>query len=171
MIRKKQVCICLLFLVFIFCVYNISSIANPIPVYPDPKPTFEPTTAITQVQNESFVLWLILIWFLDIALNTLFLYGGFLLLVRLHMESTGWFSQVPRKTIVIGIFLLSIAGIISEWLIGSWLGGIFFIAIVVFVITYLLSQYLFKLKSSSSLFIAFYMIVLNLISWAIIYSL
>ena len=171
MIREKHMWVCLLFSVFILCLHTTSSFANPIPVYPDPKPTFEPSTAITNAQNANFVLWLLLIWCLDVALNTLFLYGGFLLLVRFNMESTGWFSQISRNNMVAGILLLSVAGITSEWLIGSWLGGIIFIASVVFITTYFLGKYFFELKSGSSLFIAGYMVVLNLVSWAIIFLL
>jgi hypothetical protein len=160
------------FFLFFCIIYLLSTFvqANPIPVYPDPKPTFEPDTIVSHIQDGNFILWLLLIWFLDIALNTLFLYGGFLLLVWFHLKSEGWFHLLSRKHMIAFVVLLSSAGILSEWLLGSWIGGIVVVALVVFFSVLFLSKLLFNLDTRCSLFLAMYLLMVNLIIWAVIFS-
>jgi hypothetical protein len=159
--------IILLLLTSLFCIFVISGSANPIPVYPDPSPHFQPSRAVSDVQESSFVTWLLLVWCLDIGANTVFLYGGFYILSFFNLSSTSWFNQIPRQKMITAILLLSIGGILSEWLIGSWLGGFFFIGLIVFFLVYLFGSYYFDLDRVSTMVLSVYMVIVNLISWTL----
>lgn len=156
---------------FMLCVQCILVYANPIPVYPDPKPTFMPSIPLSTVQDSGFIVWLFLVWFLDIAVNTLLLYAGFLLLIRFQMESEEWFTTISRIRMVAGILILSIAGIVSEWLIGFWISGLVLVAGIVFITTYELGIHFFELNPRSSLVLSVFLVVLNAISWTVIFML
>ncbi|HMA83121.1 MAG TPA: hypothetical protein VKP59_02720, partial [Candidatus Thermoplasmatota archaeon] len=59
---------------FVFFMVSMSVLfstcpANPIPVYPETTPSFEPAAAINDVQQPGFLIWLILVSFLDFAAN------------------------------------------------------------------------------------------------------
>lgn len=170
MMNRKIVVILFFLSISLICLDYILVQANPIPVYPDPKPTFEPNEILSNIQDGNFIIWILLIWCLDLAVNTLFLYGGFLLLVRFNLKSDGWFYLISRKNMIAVILLLSTAGILSEWLIGSWIGGIVVIALVVFLSVFFLSKQFFNLDNRCSLFLACYLVIVNMISWTIIFS-
>lgn len=165
--KGKALMLTLLLLTSILSFFIISSSANPIPVYPDPSPQFQPTKAVSDVQESSFVLWVLLVFCLDIGLNTIFLYGGFYLLRFLKLASSSWFNQIPRQNMITAIVLLSIGGILSEWLIGSWLGGFFFISLLVFFLVYLFGLHYFNLDRVSTMVLSVYMVIVNLISWTL----
>lgn len=147
------------------------SLANPIPVYPETTPSFQPATAITDVQQPGFALWLVLVTLLDFAANMLFLYVGLFLLVLFRIEKETWFNTISRRKIVSSVAVLSFFGILSEWLLGSSIGSLLVIAAIVFIVTFLVGFKWFDLRVSASSLLAGYMVFANVISWAIIFLL
>jgi hypothetical protein len=168
---KNTVFLFLLFFIFLIMLLPMSGLANPIPVYPETTPSFQPASAITDVQQPGFALWLVLVTLLDFAANMLFLYLGLFLLVLFKMEKESWFSTISRRKLVSSVVVLSFFGILSEWLLGSSIGSLLVIAAIVFIVTFLVGFKWFDLRVSASSFLAGYMVFANVISWAIIFLL
>lgn len=158
----------ILFFCFLFTILS-SVAANPIPVYPDPQPEFELSFAFSDVQDGGFVIWLILVSFLDFAANLLFIYAGFFVLIKFNFESTEWFTTISRLRLISSVFLLSFTGIISEWVLGSWLGSFVFVAGLVFVLVFFLGSCVFNLKLSSTFFLSAFMVFVNIVSWTLLF--
>lgn len=165
----KNVVIFSLLLFTLIILLPMLSLANPIPVYPETSPSFQPATAITDVQQPGFALWLVLVTLLDFAANMLFLYVGLFLLVLFRIEKETWFNTISRRKIVSSVAVLSFFGILSEWLLGSSIGSLLVIAAIVFIVTFLVGFKWFDLRVSASSFLAGYMVFANVISWTIIF--
>jgi len=171
--KVKKTLLFSLFLLFFMVSMSVlfsTCAANPIPVYPETTPSFEPAAAINDVQQPGFVIWLILVSFLDFAANILFLYAGLVLLVMVKLQKEPWFTRISRYRLISGVLLLSTFGILSEWLLGSSIGSLLFIAAIVFIVTFLIGMKWFDLRFVASSFLAGYMVLANVISWIIIFS-
>ena len=168
--KKIVLSLSILFFILLTNVLIVTCSANPIPVYPETNPSFEPASGINDIREPGFVIWLALVSLLDFAANMLFLYAGLFLLIVFKLQKESWFIRISRYRLISGVLLLSTLGILSEWLIGSSLGSLLFIALIVFVVTFLIGLKWFDLKIVSSSVLSGYMVFANVISWIIIFS-
>jgi hypothetical protein len=158
-------------LLIIFFLLKISSFAsaNPIPVFPDPQPTFQ-SQQIGNIADSGFQIWIIFIFLLDYACNILILYSGLYILSKIGLLKETDLTDFSRLLFIASVFIISIFGILVEWLLGFWIIGLILVLFFVFLSYILVSIYLLKINFKNSTFLGFYAIVINLIIWLVIFS-
>ncbi len=158
----------------IISVYLLSApiiVSNPIPVYPDPTPNYHPPTYVTP-PTFSFVYWLLFVFLMDFSIDILIMYVGLFVLDKKHgSQKLLFFKDFSRLYFVGSVLIISLVGIVTEWLLGMWIGGVFISLGIIFLSFYLVSKKLFHLLMLQSIFMGVFAIVINSITWIVIFSL
>lgn len=159
---------------FIVSLYLLSVpiiLSNPIPVYPDPTPDYHPPTYVTSSTN-SFVYWLLFVFLVDFSIDVLIIYVGlFILDKKRGYQKLLVFEDFSRLYFVGSVLLISLIGILTEWLLGMWIGGVFITLGIIFLSFYLVSKKLFRLSMHQCIFMGVFAIIINSVTWIVIFSL
>lgn len=143
--------------------------ANPIPVFPDPEPVYQsPITYVSS--NHSISFWIPLVFLFDFAANLLVLYLGFFLLLKLRWMQYDYFVEISRKQFIVAAGIISVLGIVSEFLLGTWYIGLIFVLGIVFVSYFYVSSYIFHLSKRNCFVISFCAVMINIITWMIVFQ-
>jgi hypothetical protein len=147
-------------LLLLLC-FKANVVANPIPIEPHPE------TDIPSIPHGLGITtgWIIAIFILDFFLDILLLYAGVLLLGRLNLLSPQQVFAMPKTTFFSAIFLISLVGFSSEWILGTTLWALFVILWFVLFSFAIVARYLFKFKWSNALYLGGFASIINLLVW------
>jgi len=148
----------------VFCVFSV--IANPIPIYPDPNMEFSGQSNVSMVP----FYWIIFVFIIDFFIDILIVYAGILLLDRFDMIKNRNVLDFSKKTFIFSVAIISIVGLISELLFGSWIGGIILALFFIFLSFVFVSKYILKINWANSSRMGFFAIIINIIVWSIVFS-
>ncbi len=160
-----------LFIGTLYLLYIPIALSNPIPVYPDPQADYQPPTVISS-SNSFFGYWLLFVFLLDFSIDVLIMYVGLYVISKLHTsQAFSFFEDFSRLYFTGSVLLISLIGILTEWLIGMWIGGVLITLCIIFLSFYIVSKKLFHLSTPHSIFMGIFAITINIISWVAIFSL
>jgi len=114
-------------------------------------------------------MWISGLFIIDFFLNLLILYGGLYLLERFKLsdfEDLHNFFQ--KKMMFLGACIITLAGLLSEMYLLSWVGGMLGVLIIVFLSYVLVSRYLLELQWANSIRIALIAVTVNIAVWSIL---
>lgn len=143
--------------------------ADPIPVYPKtPIGSGGVNNGISQVTSIS-LSWIILVFLLDLGINILIIYSGIILLRYLNRVSNSFLIDLPKKNILLSVFIISSIGIISEVIFGLWIGGLMIVVLFIFLSFLLTAKKLLSLDWSDGSILGIVAIIINITTWSIIF--
>ena len=160
--KRKFILINLSF--FIFTIPFVS--ANPIPVFPNPEPSYvSPVTYVSS--NQGLSLLIPFVFLLDFAANLLIIYFCFFLLDKAHLISLEEFQRISRYQIILTAGIISCFGILFEFLLGTWITGLGIILLVVFISYYIFCSYFFHISKNTTLYFSIIAVLINIGTWSI----
>ena len=148
----------------ILCV--VSVVANPIPVYPDPKPEFSGSNDIGTIS----LGWISLVFVIDFFVDILIVYAGIYLLDASNLVKNRDVLDFSKKTFLFAVVLISIVGLLSELIFGAWIGGLIVALFFIFLSFVFVSKYLFKLSLANSFRMGFFAIIVNIVVWIVFFT-
>ena len=152
-------------LIFFWLSYGVG--ANPIPVYPDPKPTLVFSGSV-----EPFpVMWLGLIFLINFCIDILILYFGLMILDRFKVLPEGYVISLSKGLFFGSVVVISSLGLGVEYVLGSWIGGLIIAGLVIFLSFVFVGHFLLRLSGMNSVRMGFFALMSNIVIWTIFYSL
>lgn len=160
-----------LFVVSLFLIQLPIIDSNPIPVYPDPKPNYHPPIYFTSATS-SFGYWLLFVFLLDFSIDILITYVGlFILDKKRGSQKLLFFDDFSRLYFIGSVLLISLIGLLTEWFLGMWIGGLFITLGIIFLSFYFVAKKLFGLLPHQCIFMGIFAIIINSITWIVIFAL
>ena len=151
---------------FVFVSLSIICSANPIPVYPNLEPTL-----VSGGTSESFPgLWLGFIFIINFCVDILILYGGLLVLDRFQVLPEEYVFNLSKIVFFVAVGLISITGLVVEYFLGAWFGGLLLAALVILCSFIFVGRWLLKLSWGNSIRLGVFALTINIIMWIIFYS-
>ena len=167
MIIKSSTWFVFLYLTFSIMCFSISGLANPIPVYPDPEPTLISYSG----GSESFpFVWILLIFIINFCVDVLILYGGLLLLDRLRAIPEEYVLSLSKSRLFTAVGLISLTGVVVEYILGSWVGGLLLAAIVILGSFVFVGNWLLSLSWPNSFRLGGFALLINIVLWIVFYT-
>lgn len=155
-------------LVGFFLLLSLSIIcsANPIPVYPNPEPSL-----VSGGTSESFPgFWLVLLFIINFCVDILILYGGLLVLDRFQVLPEEYVFNLSKIVFFIAVGLISSTGLLVEYFLGAWFGGLLLAALVILCSFVFVGRWLLCLAWANSVRLGVFAVTINIIMWIIFYS-
>ncbi|MFO7677944.1 MAG: hypothetical protein R6V50_06155 [Thermoplasmatota archaeon] len=153
-------------LFFILCC-GFVAIANPIPVYPNPEPVIYGSVDIESVSIQRIILVYIANFFLDI----LIVYMGLFIIDRSNLLDNKNVLNYSKTTFFLAVGIISMIGLISELLLGSWIGGLILALFIIFFSFVFVSKYILLLSRANSYRMGFFALIINLLVWILFFTL
>jgi hypothetical protein len=140
-------------------------VANPIPIEPHPE------TDLQSVPHGQGITtgWIIAVFIIDFFLDTLLVYAGVLLLGRFNLLLPQQVFAMPKTTFFLAIFLISLVGFSSEWILGTTFWSLFVIVCLVLLSFFIAARYLFKFTWSNALYLGGFASFINLLVWIMLF--
>ena len=158
------------YLMLIMCflvIFSFCGIANPIPVYPDP----EPTLVVSGGSAPFPIVWLGLIFLINFCVDILILYGGLLLLDHFQVLPEDYVLLISKSVFFISVGLISFIGLVVEYILGAWIGGLLLAAGVIFCSFVFVGRWLLKISLVNGVRLGLFALVVNIVLWTVFYSL
>ena len=154
----------LILLIPVVCVY--SAFANPIPVYPDPEPVISGQIHYPPPMIE----WVIIVFILDFFIDILIVYTGIYLLDKSNLIQNRDILNFSKISFLSSVGIISIVGLLSELVFGSWAGGLIIALIIIYFSFVFVSKYILKINWKNSCRMGFFAIIVNIVVWIVIFS-
>ncbi|UCF13430.1 MAG: hypothetical protein JSW06_04015 [Thermoplasmatales archaeon] len=142
------------------------SAGNPIPVYPDPEPVYYDSISVSSLN----IAWIAIVFIMDFLINILIIYGGIYLLYHYNLVTIKYVFDFPKTTLLMSVFIISLLGLISELLLGSWIGGLMIALLFIFLSFVLVSKYLLRLSWINSIRMGLIALLINIIVWIAVFT-
>jgi hypothetical protein len=151
---------------FVLLSVSIICSANPIPVYPNPEPTL-----ISAGTSESFPgLWLGVIFIINFCVDILILYGGLLVLDSFQVLPEEYVFNLSKIVFFVAVGLISFTGLIVEYFLGAWFGGLLLAALVILCSFVFIGRWLLRISWGNGIRLGSFALTINIIMWIIFYS-
>ncbi len=161
---SSAVAVLLILLTPIVCVYSI--FANPIPVYPDPEPVI-----LGQINYTSpMVEWVLIVFVLDLFIDILIVYAGIYILDKSNLIQNRDVLDFSKISFFSAVGIISIVGLLSELVFGSWAGGLLIAIIIIYFSFVFVSKYILKINWKNSYRMGFFALIVNIVVWIVIFS-
>ncbi len=147
-----------------FC-FSVS--ANPIPATPNDTVVTQHFSSFSQSMT---IIIFPLIFIIDFILDLLILYGALVLLNQSNLLDMFEVFSFRTRRILLSALLVSIIGFVAEVLLGSWRVGLLVVLVMVFCSFSLVSYYLLYLDKKNALRVGFIAIVVNSITWLVLFN-
>ena len=151
-------------LVPILCVLPV--LANPIPVYPDPEPVFSGPSNISTLP----IAWILIVFVLDFFIDILIIYTGIYLLDKSNLIKNRNVLDFSKRTLLLAVVVISMVGLLSELIFGTWIGGLIFALFFIFLSFVFVSKYILKLSWANSYRIGFFAVIVNIVVWIVVFT-
>jgi len=142
------------------------SAGNPIPIYPDPEPVYYGSIGVSSLN----IAWIAIVFIMDFFINILIIYGGIYLLHRYNLVTIKNVFDFSKTTLLMSVFIISLVGLISELILGAWIGGLLIALLFIFLSFVLVSKYLLKLSWINSLRMGLIALLINIIVWIAVFT-
>lgn len=155
----------ILSILFLF-IFTFAVIGNPIPVFPDPDVI---SIGFENIESVNLI-WMIFVFLVDFCINIFIVYGGIFLLYyfgQIKHEDVFDFSKI---IFLISILIISIVGIGSELIFGTWLIGLVFALITIFISYIMVMKYLLKFSWLNCFLMGFFALIINIFFWLVIFA-
>lgn len=164
----KYTWLCYLLIIIGWLIFtHLSACGNPIPVYPSPDPDlFSPA----QVSQPFPLIWIFLIFLLNVGVDILILYSGLLLLDRFSLFPEEYVMHLSKTTFLLAVSMISLIGISVELVLGAWLGGLVLAAIIIWSSFLVVGGMILHLTISNGLRLATYALLINIVVWTVFYT-
>ena len=167
MIIKSKIRFGFLCLTFSIIYFSMCVVANPIPVYPDPEPTLISYSG----GSEPFpFVWIVLIFVINFCVDVLILYGGLLLLDRFRVIPEEYVLSLSKSRLFTAVGLISFTGVVVEYILGSWIGGLLLAALVIMGSFVFVGNWLLNLSWPNSFRLGGFALLINIVLWIIFYT-
>ena len=153
----------ILFLSFFFVTM---SAGNPIPIYPDPEPVYYGSNGVSSLN----IAWIAIVFIMDFFIDILIIYGGIYLLHRYNLVTIKNAFDFSKTTLLLSVFIISLVGLISELILGAWIGGLLIALLFIFLSFVLVSKYLLRLSWVNSLRMGLIALLINIVVWTAIFT-
>ncbi|UCD14138.1 MAG: hypothetical protein JSW60_01610 [Thermoplasmatales archaeon] len=140
---------------------------NPIPIYPDPEPAFYGPSGVSSLHGT----WIASAFVTDFFINILIVYGGIYVLHHYNLISIKNVFDFSRTKLLLSVFLISLVGLLSELFLGAWIGGLLLALVFIFLSFVFVSIYLLKFSWPNGLRMGFIALVINIITWIVVFTL
>ncbi len=152
---------------FMLIFISIATISgNPIPVYPDPEPTYQGSVSF----NSLNLIWIFAVFLFDFFIDILIVYGGILLLNRFDLINNKYIFDFSKLKFFLAVFIIAIIGLISELALGPWIFGFIIALIFIFASFVFVSKYLLNLDWTNGIRLGVFALVINIMFWILIFS-
>ncbi len=142
------------------------SAGNPIPIYPDPEPVYYGSIGVSSLN----IAWIAIVFIMDFFIDILIIYGGIYLLHRCNLVTIKNVFDFSKTTLLMSVFIISLVGLISELILGAWIGGLLIALLFIFLSFVLVSKYLLKLSWINSLRMGLIALLINIIVWIAVFT-
>ena len=142
------------------------SAGNPIPIYPDPEPVYYGSIGVSSLN----IAWIAIVFIMDFFIDILIIYGGIYLLHRYNLVTIKNVFDFSKATLLMSVFIISLVGLISELILGPWIGGLLMALLFIFLSFVLVSKYLLKLSWINSLRMGLIALLINIIVWIAVFT-
>ena len=142
------------------------SAGNPIPIYPDPEPVYYGSIGVSSLN----IAWIAIVFIMDFFIDILIIYGGIYLLHRYNLVTIKNVFDFSKTTLLMSVFIISLVGLISELILGAWIGGLLVALLFIFLSFVLVSKYLLKLSWINSLRMGLIALLINIIVWIAVFT-
>lgn len=142
------------------------SAGNPIPIYPDPEPVYYGSIGVSSLN----IAWIAIVFIMDFFIDILIIYGGIYLLHRYNLVTIKNVFDFSKTTLLMSVFIISLVGLISELVLGAWIGGLLMALLFIFLSFVLVSKYLLKLSWINSLRMGLIALLINIIVWISVFT-
>ncbi len=142
------------------------SAGNPIPIYPDPEPVYYGSIGVSSLN----IAWIAIVFIMDFFIDILIIYGGIYLLHRYNLVTIKNVFDFSKTTLLMSVFIISLVGLISELILGAWIGGLLMALLFIFLSFVLVSKYLLKLSWINSLRMGLIALLINIIVWIAVFT-
>lgn len=142
------------------------SAGNPIPIYPDPEPVYYGSIGVSSLN----IVWIAIVFIMDFFINILIIYGGIYLLHRYNLVTIKNVFDFSKTTLLLSVLIISLVGLISELILGAWIGGLLMALLFIFLSFVLVSKYLLKLSWINSLRMGLIALLINIIVWIAVFT-
>jgi len=153
------------FFLVLLC-FTSGVVANPIPVQPHPQPGFPGFGSTLRVTS----VWIGVIFIIDFFLDTLLLYTGVLLLERFHLLPYHQVFEMSKIKFFSAVFLISIVGLFSEWILGIWVWGLFVSLCFIFLSFFFVSRYVFRFTWMNAIRMGGFATIMNILAWVVFFT-
>jgi len=107
---------------------------------------------------------------MDFFIDILIIYGGIYLLHRYNLVTIKNAFDFSKTTLLLSVFIISLVGLISELILGAWIGGLLIALLFIFLSFVLVSKYLLKLSWVNSLRMGLIALLINIVVWIAIFT-
>ncbi|MFW6149027.1 MAG: hypothetical protein ACOC6D_04135, partial [Atribacterota bacterium] len=139
---------------------------NPIPIYPDPEPSYY-GPGDTTILN---IGWIGLVFILDFFIDILIIYGGVRLLHRYNLITIKNVFDFSKPMLLLSVFIISLVGLLSELILGAWIGGAILALLFIFLSFVLVSRYLLKFSWANGFRMGLIALLINIVVWIVIFT-
>ena len=154
-----------LLILFFAVIFIVMISGNPIPVYPDLESIYKDSIDASGLD----ITWIVLIFVADFCVNILLVYSGIFLLCYFRRIKNRNVFDFSKTVLLASVFIISLVGIISELILGPWIGGLLLALLFIFLSFVLVSKYLLKLSWSNSFIMGLYALLINILVWTLLY--
>jgi hypothetical protein len=151
----------------ILCLPVALATGNPIPIYPDPEPVYTGPTRVSSLNTA----WVATVFVIDFFIDILIIYGGVYLLYSFNLVRNRDVFNFSKKVFLSAVLIISIIGLISELLLGGWIGGVLLTLLFIFLSFVLVSKYLLRFSWGNSIRIGLFASLINIVVWIVIFTL
>lgn len=153
-------------ILFLPIFFVIISAGNPIPIYPDPELVYYGSSGVGNLD----IAWIVTVLIIDFFIDFLIIYGGIYLLHRYNLITIKNAFDFSKMTLLLSVFIISLVGLISELILGPWIGGFLVALLFIFLSFVLVSKYLLKLNWANSLRMGLIALLVNIVVWTAIFT-
>lgn len=140
---------------------------NPIPVYPDPEPIYQGPVSFDSLN----LIWIFAVFLFDFFIDVIIVYSGIIILNQFNLINKKYIFDFSKSKFFLAVFVIAIIGLISELFLGPWIIGFLIALIFIFCSFVVVSKYLLNLRWINAIRLAVFAIIINIIFWAVIFSL
>ena len=158
------VAVLLILLMPVVCVYSV--FANPIPIYLDPEPVISGQINYTSPMVE----WVLIVFVLDFFIDILIVYAGIYVLDKSNLIQNRDVLDFSKISFFSAVGVISIVGLLSELVFGSWAGGLIIALIIIYFSFVFVSKYILKINWKNSYRMGFFALIVNIVVWIVIFS-
>ena len=153
-------------ILFLSIFFVTMSAGNPIPIYLDPEPVYYGSNGVSSLN----IAWIAIVFIMDFFIDVLIIYGGIYLLHRYNLVTIKNAFDFSKTTLLLSVFIISLVGLISELILGPWIGGLLIALLFIFLSFVLVSKYLLKLNWANSFRMGLIALLINIVVWIAIFT-
>ena len=116
------------------------------------------------------ITWMLFAFVVDFFVDILIIYGGVILLERLHLLPNHHVYEISKIQFLGAVVFISLVGLSTEWIFGGWFLGVGIALCIIFLSFVVMSRYLFGFTWRNSISMGLFASVVNIFVWIFIFT-